>query len=77
MKYLPLLLLLTACSATPKNRFSYSDGYTEDLFICNVYPTLLSVFIRSHDNVGAVEAARYYANANKFKYDNIECRIAE
>lgn len=56
-------------------RFTYSDGYTEDLFLCHMYPTFFDIRIRADGIDFAKHMAEYYGKRWKLKFDNIECEL--
>jgi len=76
MKYLALLLLLSSCATHP-NRFTYSDGYFEDLYQCYVYPSGFGHGERSQDLDFAISQAKDHADLFKLKYDYVECFVVK
>lgn len=93
MKYSMILFLLTLsscstsrpslCNRETSGPFVYKGTYypngswAEDLFICYINPTTLSILRRAHDVEFAKSTAAWYADQNKLHYDNIECELVK
>ena len=74
MKILLLLIMLMGCSSPTKHLHEYSDGYYEDLYLCDIYPYGFSMYHASSSEVTPKNATEIQAKEAGLKNFNVQCK---